>query len=512
MWSALVLGIALAWAPIASAAERRVALVIGNESYARAALANPVNDANAVAAVLERIGFTVTKALNLTRRQTRETVSAYVEAMREGDLSFFYYSGHGVQVKGENYLVPIDFAAEAEADVEDEAYRVGRLLEGLEDKKPRLSVVVLDACRDNPFRSTRSGSRGLTGMNAGEGTLIAFATSPGRTAADGPAGGHGLFTASLLDHLDRPGVEVESLFKSVREDVAKRSDRAQIPWSSSSIVGTFYLAAASVPEIPAESAAAKLMEQSDARRRTREEERKAAEAAQREEELRSAAAAREQETRYQAALEAEYARLDKLDDYPSEDASAAEKASAWTAFLASYPARNGHAERARSRASYWQEQSRVAAVRTPTSSGAAPPQTSANGARFRSLGDGTVLDTQTGLQWAAADNGEDINFASAERYVSALTAAGYSDWRLPTQAEIFGLYDSSNPVQAAKCDQGQSYPPHAPQGFRLTGIWYWASETRVTDHASVSLHNGLRIFTDWSGSACNRVLPVRAGR
>lgn len=381
---------------IAAAAERRVALVIGNQAYPQAPLVNPRSDASAVAAVLERMGFKVTQALDLTRRQTRETVSGYLDAMHEGDLSFVYYSGHGVQVKGENYLVPIDFAARAEADVEDEAYRVGRLLEGLEERKPRLSVVVLDACRDNPFKSTRSGTRGLTGMNAGKGTLIAFATSPGQTAEDGLPGGHGLFTASLLDYLDRPALEVEALFKSVREDVARRSGETQIPWSSSSIVGTFFLATSVVPAIPADSAAAKLLEQSDARRQKREDERKAAEEAKREEELSVAAAAGEQEAHYQAALEAEYARLEKLDGYASEDASTAEKASAWTAFLTSYPARNAHADRARARVGYWQEQSRVAV---------ATPATGSADGRFRDLGDGTILDTQTGLQWAAQDKG-----------------------------------------------------------------------------------------------------------
>ncbi len=353
----------------AHASERRLALVIGNQAYPRAPLANPRNDATAVAAVLERLGFSVTRGTDLSRRQTRETVSAYLSALNDGDQSFVYYSGHGIQVKGENYLVPIDFAAEAESDVEDEAYRVGRLLDGLADRKPRLSVVVLDACRDNPFKTTRSGTRGLSGMNAGEGTLIAFATSPGRTAEDGPPGGHGLFTASLLDHLARPGLEVEALFKSIREEVAERSQMTQVPWSSTSIVGIFYLAGPSAPPIPSESPVGKLLAQADVRRQGREEaaSRAAQEATRAEDRAGEATQVAavlpaEREARYQKALEDEFDRLEKLDAYSTADVSASEKAAAWADFVSSFPYRNVHADQADSRSSYWRDQVRLASI------------------------------------------------------------------------------------------------------------------------------------------------------
>jgi hypothetical protein len=202
-----------------------------------------------MAAKLRSLGFDVKIAEDLSLRSMDRAVDDYLDTLRRGDISFVYYSGHGVQVDGANFLVPIDFAGQDEKDVRYDAYPLDKLMDKLEDRGLALSVVVLDACRDNPFRSTRGGSRGLAGVNAASGTLIAFATSPGKAAADGAPGENGVYTASLLSALDKEGVDVDELFKVVREDVAAKTGSEQVPWSSSSVIGKFCLKGTCFPTL-----------------------------------------------------------------------------------------------------------------------------------------------------------------------------------------------------------------------------------------------------------------------
>jgi uncharacterized caspase-like protein len=231
---------ALFAANVAQAGDRH-ALVIGNQKYAHGALSNPDKDARDMAQHLRALGFEVDLVLDASLREMSERAGAYVAKLHGGDTSFVFYSGHGVQVKGENFLIPVDFEATKESDVPFTAYPADRLIDGLNEQSLELSVIVFDACRDNPFKVSRSGNRGLTIMAAGSGTLIAFATGPGQTAADGTPGGNGVFTGALLKYIDQPGLDVDTLFKRVREDVSAATARAQVPWSSSNVVGTFYL-------------------------------------------------------------------------------------------------------------------------------------------------------------------------------------------------------------------------------------------------------------------------------
>lgn len=164
-------------------------------------------------------------------------------------------------------------------------------------------------------------------------------------------------------------------------------------------------------------------------------------------------------------------------------------------------ARQAAAERARE-----QEAARAAEAERQRQAAATPAP---RGERFVSQGDGTVIDTQTGLQWAASDNGSDIDWPSAKRYAESLTLAGHSDWRLPTQDELYGLYDESNPARTVACEWSQKYPPHVPPGFRFTCVWYWASETRGSEAATVLFNSGYRYFLPQGYSNGYRVLPVR---
>lgn len=240
-------------------AEQRIALVIGNSSYKEAPLRNPVNDAADVAATLKGLGFNVILRTNANRRQMVEAVREFGVRIRRGGVGFFYYAGHGVQSKGKNFLIPVGAQLDAEADLEFETMDANMVLAQMDDAGNRVNIVVLDACRDNPFaRSFRSASRGLAQMDSAKGSFLAYATSPGSVAADG-TGRNGTYTKHLLASLRQPDSRLEEVFKRVRVEVAKETGNRQIPWDSSSVLGDFYFrppAGGAVAEFPAAPAAA----------------------------------------------------------------------------------------------------------------------------------------------------------------------------------------------------------------------------------------------------------------
>lgn len=216
--------------------EHRVALVIGNANYKTSPLANPTNDATDIAAKLKALGFDVTLKTNATQKDMTRAITLFGEKLREGSVGLFYYAGHGIQAKGRNYLIPVDAEIQSEAAVKSEAVDVDQLLEQL--YPARVGIVILDACRNNPFerrfRNIQGG--GLAQIDAPKGTFIAYATSPGKTAADGD-GRNGLYTRELLRAVDYPGLKIEDVFKRVRINVSQTSNDQQIPWESSSLIG-----------------------------------------------------------------------------------------------------------------------------------------------------------------------------------------------------------------------------------------------------------------------------------
>jgi caspase domain-containing protein len=244
----------LAVGTAAAAQEHRVALVIGNSAYKTAPLKNPVNDARAMASTLRDLGFEVLTAENVSRKAMLQKLREFRDKLEPDSIGLFYYAGHGIQVKGQNYLIPTDAAVRSEAEIDEESVNLAHLLDRLDEAKNTINIVILDACRDNPFaRSFRSATRGLAQVDAPTGTLIAYATAPGRTAADGN-GANGIYTEEMLRVLRTPGLKVEDVLKRVRAGVVQRTNGAQTPWDASSLIGDFYFippVPVAAPQIPA---------------------------------------------------------------------------------------------------------------------------------------------------------------------------------------------------------------------------------------------------------------------
>ncbi len=245
--------------PASAEADKRVALVIGNAAYRDAPLKNPVNDARAVAAKLRELGFQVIARENATREAMGAALGELTGKLSPGSVALIYYAGHGIQSRGRNYLIPVDVSLKTEGELGFQAVDVGLLTAELEQAQTRVSLVILDACRNNPFeRRMRGASHGLAAVDAAQGTLIAYATAPGSVAADGD-GANGVYTTALLRALSIPNLKAEEVFKRVRIEVAERTKKQQTPWESSSLTGDFYfLPMSGAPEAgPASTGAAK---------------------------------------------------------------------------------------------------------------------------------------------------------------------------------------------------------------------------------------------------------------
>lgn len=225
-------------------AEKRVALVIGNSNYKVAPLANPVNDAKLMVKTLRGLGFDVLESMDADQQDMKLAVTEFgdkLEAAGKDAVGLFYYAGHGIQVGGTNYLIPIGANINREKDVDTFAVSANAVLRNMEFAGNRVNIVIMDACRNNPFkRSFRSADRGLAKMNAATGTLIGYATAPGEVAADGD-GANSPYTLALSRSMNTPGLTVERMFKQVRNDVRAETDNQQTPWEASSLTGAdFY--------------------------------------------------------------------------------------------------------------------------------------------------------------------------------------------------------------------------------------------------------------------------------
>jgi formylglycine-generating enzyme required for sulfatase activity/uncharacterized caspase-like protein len=220
--------------------ETRTALVIGNSAYPNGPLRNAANDASDISELLEQRSFDVTVLIDADKRQMETAMETFGAKLSKGGVGLFYFAGHAIQVRGINYLMPIETSPRKEADVEYVAVDIGRVLSELDNSNNRLNLVILDACRDNPFvRSFRGSANGLAKMDAPRGTLIAYATSPGRTAADGDDA-NGIYTQHLLGQMRVPGQEMQQMFKRVRAAVESETAGVQTPEEWDRTTGDFY--------------------------------------------------------------------------------------------------------------------------------------------------------------------------------------------------------------------------------------------------------------------------------
>lgn len=228
----------------AASAERRVALVLGNSQYQHApALLNPVRDAKAISTRLEQLGFDVVSGFDLTKLQTQETIAQFARQVRGADVALLFYAGHGLQVSGANYLLPVDAALEDETSLDFEAVQIDFILRQM-SRETSVRLIFLDACRDNPLAEVLAkaggsvkASSGLAEIqieNGGSGTLVAFATSPNQVAYDG-SGEHSPFSAALLAHIGEPNISITEAMNRVTGDVFKATAGKQRPWLNVSL-------------------------------------------------------------------------------------------------------------------------------------------------------------------------------------------------------------------------------------------------------------------------------------
>ncbi len=256
-----------------AAAEKRVALVIGNSAYKEVAqLPNPVNDANEISSALKSAGFDVILGVDLDKRAFDTKVRNFADLLEDADAAIFFYAGHGLQVAGRNYLIPVDAHLQGERDLDFDAVNLDFIMKQMElGRADKTNIVFLDACRDNPFsqnlarsmgtRSTSIG-KGLAQVDTGVGTFIAYSTQPGNVALDGK-GKNSPFTAALSKHVREPGRDLTSVMIETRKDVLAATAGKQVPWDHSALTGEFYFqpteaqrSAAVSPGASAEPAAA----------------------------------------------------------------------------------------------------------------------------------------------------------------------------------------------------------------------------------------------------------------
>ncbi len=218
------------------------ALVLGNAAYTHSPLTNAVNDAEDISSCLESLGFTVSLLKDATLGEIDDAVSAFKDSLNSNDVGLFYFAGHGMQIEGENYIIPVDCTFTDETTVKYRSYSLGELIEKMSKCSNQTNIIVLDACRDNPLSSRYRGvirSTTLAPIYAPKGTLISFSTSPGEKASDG-SGRNGLFTESLLKHISTPDLSIEEILKRTRNTLSALSYGKQTSWEHTSLTGNFY--------------------------------------------------------------------------------------------------------------------------------------------------------------------------------------------------------------------------------------------------------------------------------
>lgn len=439
--------------PAHTATERRTALVIGNSNYADGRLKNPVNDATDIAATLKSLGFSVTLKKDTDLHEMKDEIDKFGDSLKKGGVGLFFYAGHGIQVGGNNYLIPVRAKIKNEKMVEHEALDVNRLLSILDNAGNSVNIVMLDACRDNPItRSFRSTSRGLAIISRQPpGTLISYSTGANQVAADGD-GRNSPYTAALLQYMKTPGLPVEQVFKRVRNRVVVNTQGKQEPAEYTMLREDFYfipqaIKLTNLTDVPSYSTKEVPDSNTDAN-----------------------------------ANDHTFWNSVKNSKNPDE----------LRAYLEQFPS-GIFASLANTRLKALEKGdspslSGKAAVLTVT-----PSKETARNDRFIAYDNGTVLDTRTNLMWAAKDNGSHINWRNARDYCEDYRGGGYSDWRMPKTNELRALYESGTYKDV----------------ITLTDKWVWGSEVYDSEASNFPFGAGFRSWFKLSDSYFRRALPVR---
>ena len=555
----------------AAAPERRIALVIGNSAYSSGPLKSPVNDATAMSAQLQKLGFNVILKMDANLRGMEGALTDFGDRLKQGGVGLFYYAGHGLQLGGVNYLVPVEATINRESDIRHETLDLGKVIHEMANTNNGLNIVILDACRDNPYYpGFRNVARGLAGVsNAPVGMFIAYSTWTNRVVKDGD-GENSPYTRVLLENIAQPGLTIKNVFMNVRRKIKKET--GQVPWELSSLDRDFFFVPGSPERLAAAVPAGKATyDLDDANRKLEKEQRhieeeraafakkKALEenrqmiAAERERLAAEQEKARQAEARRlvaeKASLEEERqktaeerkrlaAEQEESRRLEEERASFAKKKAQGekrrkiaeevgrlaTEQKAERPAAEQKAERlavlqeaqrlvAKQEVERLAAEERERARKRTTLAMAKPPfqstaRETARDDRFIAYRDGTVLDTSTNLMWASKDNGRDIKWSNAKSYCENYRGGGYRDWRMPTQDELAGLYDESKSYTPKQRD----YSVHLTDWIELTACCPWASDVRGSGAAYFGFSAGGRGWGLPSDSDSRRALPVRSGK
>ncbi len=466
LYCLLLLGLSMSMAHAAQ--DKRVALVIGNWEYAgNAGLKNPINDAKLVAASLRALQFTVTAPgsddgvyRNLDQNALRKTFIDFGQAAKSADVVFVYYSGHGMRgPDGKNYLIPVKSNIEKDEYIRLYAVSLDELLNEMGTDKKQLRVVVLDACRNNPFgdKHKGEGTKGLARPPQLAGTLIAFATGEGQIALDGQDN-NSPYAAALARHLTQP-LDIKEMFDQVAEDVFNATKERQRPMKVDDVLGKHYLAGqpiqpvqiaslkpepVSVTPQPSQNGGISL------------------------EDLAKEEATRQQWAQWQTRMKTDY---DKTAAFAG---SADLQVKAWDRFLTAWAqdnpmSREDETLRAQAKAA---RQSKEESVRQVASRQAQEPVAGLEG-RFVLGNAGTIRDGKTGLEWSQSDNGSDINWNEATRYCDNKGGG----WRLPSTSELQGIFDASLSIPCGM------FTCRTSSEFGLTGHWFWTNERNGSSEA-----------------------------
>ena len=496
----IILTMCVPWS-LAVASEQRMALVIGNSAYSTGPLRNPVNDAADMAAALQKLGFEVILKKNATLQEMEEAVFHFADRLKKGGVGLFYFAGHGVQVNGENYLLPVGANISKETDVKYKAVNANRIMDEMAYANNGLNVVLLDACRDNPFaRTFRSTSRGLAIVNsAPAGTFISFSTGPGQVARDGE-GRNSPYTAALLKYMQIPGLTISDVFINVRTRV--KQETGQIPWELSSLEGQFYF----VPDSQRKTVDPSGMDAALEKQNRQESETQPSPAASEKPSAFTDLKKKMEERREREnQLSQDFEAAKKLE---KESLDITERIQVWKHFTAALPdERTARIDELRKYA-----MKRIENLERYKATGQNLPREMKKDKRFIAYDDGTVLDTKTNLMWAAKDNGSNLNWTNAKAYCENYRGGGYSDWRMPTQTELSELHDAHK-IYPSDCRGpfGGTWPLYyATDLIHLSCMGQWAAEASGSKAAYFHFNVGVKGWAPQSDTIYNRALPVRS--